>query len=496
MQSSTLDASQQQVSTSLHRAEPRKQLGGYAAWAVLALILFLLPCGYVNHGDGAARYCQAKALLLYHSLSIPPEIAYDKHGELIGNILRAPDGKLYSKYGVGTPLVWTVPTAIGWAAHRFAGANLDTVAAFGISFVSLIFVVATVRSIIWVLSEFGQPRGIQLLTVLLYIFGASTLAYANTAFSEPMVALLLLWAIVLPVARPTVKSALISGLFLTLCTLVKPDLAPLPACLLPLFLGKGRRKSLVAFGSAAVLGGLILAVNNYVCRGSVTHFSYGAEANMFQSPWTGLSNYFLELNRNILLFNPALLLAAVGALALYKDSTWKRVLLASLLVWVVYLPFYASWWAWDGGMCFGPRFFQSFMPFTLLPGGAGLMWLVERARTSVWSKAGVGALCSFVVLMIPLQIAGMSVSNEQAVLVSHFAGESEPWVHVQLLALKLERGIKHPEVYHKSDFVTLHNGEPDTEVDYRAKARFQYLNHWWLLYISNKLRGTGKAVHL
>jgi hypothetical protein len=42
----------------------------------------------------------------------------------------------------------------------------------------------------------------------------------------------------------------------------------------------------------------------------------------------------------------------------------------------------------------------------------------------------------------------------------------------------------------------LHGGEPDTEVDYRSKARFQYLNHWWLLYISNKLRGTGKTVHL
>jgi hypothetical protein len=251
----------------------------------------------------------------------------------------------------------------------------------------------------------------------------------------------------------------------------------------------------VAFGGAAVLGGLLLAVNNYVCRGSVTQFSYGAEAHMFQSPWGGLSNFFGGLNRNILIFNPALLLAVVGVFALYETAPWRRVLLASSLVWLVYLPFYSSWWAWDGGMCFGPRFFQSFMPLTLLPSGAGLMWLALRARKNVWAKVGVGALGSFVLLLIPLQIAGMSVSNEQAVLVSHFAGESEPWVHVQLLAIKLGRGIKHPEFYHKSDFVALHSGEPDTEVDYRTKARFQYLNHWWLLYISNKLRGTGKVEH-
>jgi len=488
--------SQRQMSTFPGWVGTRGRFARYAAWTILALIVCLLPCGYVNHGDGAARYCQAKTLLLYHSLAIPPQIAYDKNGELIGNILKAPDGKLYSKYGVGTPLVWVIPTAIGWAANHFMGANLDTVAAFGISFLNVMIVVATARSIIWTLSEFGQPQMIQFLTVLLYIFGTPTLAYANTAFSEPMVALALLWAIVLPVARPGVKSVVISGLLLTFCTLVKPEFAPLPACLLPLFLGKGRRQSLVAFGSTAVLGGIILAVNNYVCRGSVTKFSYGAESNMFQGPWTGLSNYFGGLNRNIFLFNPALLLAVVGAITLCKTSTWKRVLLVSSLVWLVYLPFYASWWAWDGGMCFGPRFFQSFMPFTLLPSGAGLMWLAQRARKNVWAAVGVYATCLFVLFMIPLQIAGMSVSNEQAVLVSRFAGESEPWVHVQLLALKLERGIEHPEVYHKSDFVTLHSGEADSEVDFRNKARFQYLNHWWLLYISNKSRGTGKSIHL
>jgi hypothetical protein len=490
-------ASRQQVSPFSAGAWPRGRVARYATWSVVALIVFLLPCGYVNHGDGAARYCQAKALLLYHSLAIPPQIAYDKNGELIGNILQAPDGKLYSKYGVGTPLVWTIPTAAGWAANRFAGANLDTVAAFGISFLNVLIVVATAWSIIWTLSEFGQPQIVQFLAVLLYIFGTPTLAYANTAFSEPMVALALLWAVILPVTRPGVKSSVISGLLLTFCTLVKPDLAPLPACLLPLFLGKDRRRSLVAFGSAAVLGGLLLAVNNYACRGSVTKFSYGAEANMFQGPWTGLSNYFAGLNRNIFLFNPALLLAGVGAVVLWKTSPWKRVLLVCSLVWALYLPFYASWWAWDGGMCFGPRFFQSFMPLTLLSSGAGLLWLVQRTREkSRWAAFAAVALSLFVVIMIPLQVAGMSVSNEQAVLVSRFTGESEPWVHVQLLFIKLERGIGHPEVYRRSDFVALHGGEADSEMDFQNKARFQYLNHWWLLYISNRIRGTGKAVHL
>jgi hypothetical protein len=48
------------------------------------------------------------------------------------------------------------------------------------------------------------------------------------------------------------------------------------------------------------------------------------------------------------------------------------MLISALLIWAVYLPFYASWWEWGGGMCFGPRFFQSFIPFTFLPSGMGL----------------------------------------------------------------------------------------------------------------------------
>jgi hypothetical protein len=460
------------------------------------MILCLTPCGVINNGDGDARYAQTKAMLLYHSLSIPPEIAYSKTGELITGILLAPDGKLYSKYGVGTSLVWLIPTAIAWIVSHFTGADLDILAGFGISFVNPIVVLATAVSMVWALREFGLTRKIQLLTVLLYLFGASTLPYANTAFSEPLVGLLLLWAIVLPVAKPGVTSSLISGALLTCCTLVKPEFVPLPACLLPLFFGRGRFPSLVAFCAAAAVGGGLLAIDNFVSRGSVIHFSYGSETSRFQAPWIGLVHYFGHINRNILLFNPGLLLAAFGGLLFYRGGQLKRVVAASVLVWLVYLPFYASWYAWDGGMGFGPRFFQSFIPFTFLSSGVGLAELFEKARSSGWAAVMAMVICLIVVFTIPLQIAGLGVKNEEAVRISAVTGRSEPWTHVQLMALKLRRGIRHPEVYHKSDFTSLRGGEQDTEMDFRSKRTYQYLNHWWSIYFANKIRHTNMDIQL
>ncbi len=103
----------------------------------------------------------------------------------------------------------------------------------------------------------------------------------------------------------------------------------------------------------AALGALFLALNNLVCRGSPTHFSYGDETFQFQSPLIGLTQQFYGIKRNLLLFNPALLLTLTGWVVLYRTARWRRLLVACLLIWVVYVPFYSSWYEWDGGMCLG-----------------------------------------------------------------------------------------------------------------------------------------------
>lgn len=472
-------------------ANPQIDRGQHRLLRALIVIVFLLaPCGVINHGDGLARYVQTKALVLYHRLSIPPEISRTKDGDPIGGILLAPNGRLYSKYGIGTSLLWGIPLSVAWAIHHVTGIDLDTVAGFGISFVNPVLVVFTAWSMLYALRRLGANQSARFITVFLYVTGTSMLAYANTAFSEPLVGLLLLWAVVLPVVEGGIRAALISGALITCSSLVKPELVPLPACLLPLFAAKCRRGELVAFCLASAVGGLLLALNNLACRGSITCFSYGDETRQFGSPWVALTHQFFGIDRNLFLFNPALLLALTGWIVIYRTPAWRSLSGACLLVWVVYLPFYSSWYAWQGGMCFGPRFFQSFIPLTLLPSGIGLTWLTLKARQAPWYGAIAVALCGFVVVTVPLQIAGLCLKNEEAVRISEITGKSETWTHLQLLALKLRRGIAHPEVYEKSDFTRLAAGEPDTAIDFRSKPTFQYLNHWWSIYLANKIRHT------
>ena len=322
--------------------------------------------------------------------------------------------------------------------------------------------------------------------LLLYLFGCSTLPYANTAFSEPLIGLLLLWACALPLVWPTVAGAAIAGLAVAAIVLIKPELVLLAACILPLY-ARDEWRRLAAFAAAVSVGVAACLLLNLACRGGLFRFSYGEESSQFGPPGIGLRGYFLGLNRNLLLFNPALLFAALGALFTPPSPAWRRLRWAVLATWVVYVPFYASWWAWEGGMCFGPRFFQSFLPVTLL------FAAVSIGRPGGLPRPLVAALAGVVLALVPLQLAGLEIKNEEAVHISEATGRSEPVAHLQLLALKLRRGLRGTEVYHKSDFFPVPPGQPDPVLDYHDKRTFQYLNNWWSIALANHLRHASGA---
>jgi hypothetical protein len=456
-----------------------------ARWAVrvcVALAIFLLPCGVINHGDGAARYAQCRAMLR-GSLSIPPDLAADRDGNPIGGILPGANGKLYSKYGVGTSAVWMIPTALAVAGHRLTHLSIDLFAGFGISFVNPLIVLLTAISLRSILRRLAGEGARSTWVVLLYLFGCSTLPYANTAFSEPIVALLLLWACAVPLISSGPTRALISGLAMAGVVLIKPELVLLIGCLLPLYVHKSPRE-MVTFAAAAGIGVGILLLLNFVCRGSPLRFSYGEETSQFGPPWPALRGYFLSIDKSLFLFNPALLFALIGMCLRQPGPRWSRLRWAVLAMWAVYIPFYASWWAWGGGMCFGPRFFQSFIPVTMLFASLPLLRLRDSKPLRLVSAAA--ALC--VIVLIPVQIAGLEVKNEEAVHASELTGLPEPFVDLRLLALKLERGPRAPEIYHKSDFVSVPPGSPDPVMDFSAKRTFQYLNNWPLIALADRLR--------
>src|SRR5437879_3833840 len=117
-------------------------------WCSLALaIVVVLPCGYINMGDGLSRFAETKSLLLRGSVSVPDEMTRDHRGVRIEGLLPGRGGRLYSKYGLGMSLVWLMPASVAWLAHKLTGISFDLLAQFAISLVNPVITLITAWSI-------------------------------------------------------------------------------------------------------------------------------------------------------------------------------------------------------------------------------------------------------------------------------------------------------------------------------------------------------------
>lgn len=496
-------------------AEPQ----GRRVWRCLALAFavgafLLFPCGYVNQGDGNERLAQAKAFFFDHTLSIRPEFARDRNGQQLLGINAGRGGRLYSKYGFGLPLLWLLPMLVAQSAHALAGGDFDTIAQFAISFVNPAAVLLTVLSLRYALIRLGVGRARARAVIALYLLGCFTLPYANTAFGEPAIALLLLWAVLLPVLHPEGRwPAAASGALLAAISLIKTELALLPLCLAPLFVGAPARVGAPQAGSrlaaerwdfrsrmapfigCALFGWFVVALANLEAHGGIARFSYGAEAARFKLTLRGVRGYLFGIDRNLFIFNPALALALIGWFRAPDRPHWKRIRLVVALTWALFFPLYGTWWAWDGGWCFGPRFFGSFIPLTLL--GAGFSLGLAKAtpieggtrpRLSRTARFAASLVCA---ASLPIQFAGTVVKDNEAIFTGEITGQSQLYLQMRLAELKLARGIRSPEIFHVSDFKNLSPGSPDVVIDYRRRTTYQYLNQWWSLYLAARLRHTG-----
>jgi hypothetical protein len=89
---------------------------------------------------------------------------------------------------------------------------------------------------------------------------------------------------------------------------------------------------------------------------------------------------------------------------------------------------------------------------------------------------------------LPIQIAGTEVKDFEAICTQKVTGQSQLYVQIRLVELKIARGIRSPEKFKVSDFRRLVRGEPDQAIDFSAYPTFQYLDQWWSIYLANRLR--------
>ncbi len=160
-----------------------------------------------------------------------------------------------------------------------------------------------------------------------------------------------------------------------------------------------RRESLFVGPVFAFLA--LMSVLNYLHFGHWFGSGYGGEALAFRTPLlTGLRGNLFSVGRSIFLFSAPLLLFFFVIGRFYRKHRWEASLI--LLVSISYLTLYSKWWAWSGGICWGPRFLLPIIPLLMLPVGL-IMEKVKCRRLVKWGLIMVAAAG------VVVQVLGVSV---------------------------------------------------------------------------------------
>ena len=325
-------------------------VAGLVALALLGLFV-TVQWGLLGSFDGKVAVSTARAMAHGRLHLLPSEDPTKQHFP-------------YSHYGIGMPLVllplYLLQRALAIRAHLVE------------SLASPLLLAASAAVLYLAGRELGWSRRLSVAGVL--VFGAltQTLQISQEAWSEPGVALAVSLVVL---GLPRWRAGRADGPWLVgsgvgVGLLFRSDSALLVGAavlLLPAFVPWRR----LLAGRRAWLG-LVLPVLPvlvwtawYSLRrdGSLVPAVYGGG---FTNPLTtGLYGLVLSPGKGLFAYNPFLLLAIPGAVALWRRDRAATALLVGLMAVRVLL--YARWNYWAGGVSWGPRFLMPAVgPFSLL----------------------------------------------------------------------------------------------------------------------------------
>lgn len=379
-----------------------------AVWLFLFLfsVYFLFQSGELFSSDGEIMYQTTEQLALHNSIDL-------KYDSGLPSILPGVDGKFYSKYGLGQPLLSVIAYDAGRVFHKlfFPDANGRDLSHFLVSMLNAVLTPLTAIVLYFFARRLFNSTRLAIVLALLYGICTSAWPYAKFYFSEPLYTLCVLSSFYAlyrvssggawdPAAQSVTDDApstgwrraawlSLSGLLAGYLILTKVS----GAVLLPVIVAYGVYVSLWSHGQGEayrrpllqkavlrrlaldalyfviplVIVGIVLLWHNYARFGNP--FDNGYSDETYSTPFlVGFYGLLFSSGKSIFLYSPVILLAPFAFRRFFRHRPVEAVLFAVVIGATIL--YYSPWWAWYGGWGWGPRFMVPILPFMVLLAGA------------------------------------------------------------------------------------------------------------------------------
>lgn len=354
--------------------------------------------GVIHIGDSMVNFQTVRAIVEDRGLAVDCAISE-------AFVVHNSNGRCYSKYDIGLALTSLPLYIVGSLVGEPDPPDMYISSAAKLSVSTLAqFVTAVTCALLYILALHISGRELAAFGTA-FLYGIATMAwpYAGLYFAQPLIAFLLLLAVTLLVKfpPPNYKALFGVGLALGWACLARLDTLPLAFVVILYAFYRLRQNrattrqwlaAILLLGTPILLALVVYLGMNGARTGSLWRFGYANEG--WTTPFlTGLYGLLFSPGRGLIFYSPLAIAAVIGWWGLWRQG-WQAETVLVMGLFAVEIAVYASWWAWEGGWVWGPRFLLPTQPLLML----GLLpWL-----TTGWPKwpLVIAAVAGFLVQLI------------------------------------------------------------------------------------------------